>query len=111
MLRQQSKILEVYIVPEESLTPQRPGNYLHECNIHKLTWFNISQAEWAAGALRRVRNVREVIDVGVSTDSKNRIVHTVKVLYNLDEIRNFDAFVKEIRLAAEQTSLQYGAHL
>lgn len=81
MFRQHEKIFEVYIeaqpVPTEHDAPS-----VSESHAIKLSCSNVYQPQWAIGAMRRVRNVTEVIDLGESTDRQERELRVVKVLYD-----------------------------
>lgn len=76
MWRPSETTFDVYIeAPQET-----SENRVRESRAIKLSYPDVTQPLWAIGALRRIRNVTEIIDLGESTDRNNHRLRTIRLI-------------------------------
>ena len=115
-LQRKNNILEVSIESDALFKPDHFMNAKHESQSSTFILHNIHNPEWAARALRNVRYIKHIINMGETNITESTSLHMIKVLYDSDVITEFDTekidtFTKMVKNAIHSCGVTHHPHL
>lgn len=116
MPQKKNLILEVSIESDELYRTDHYINAAHNSESHAFIIHNIHNPEWAARALKNVRNVKHVINMGLADIDESTMLNIIKVIYDSDRLdhsdtKSFQIFKHMIRTAVANSGINQRGHL
>lgn len=103
-----NKILDVYIEPDK--LPATKGSAQYESHPTKLSIPDIYHPEYAAGALKRLREITRVVDLGSYIDEAKLQHYVIKALYDAATVTDVAALTQTVNTVIYSAGIK-GLHL